>query len=219
MKNSQLYEERHQTGERSSGLLFFSIALVIFALFFCFRAYWVDTFGGVTVDGASMNKTLYHGENLIMRYYEEGEALQRGDIIVVDVTHYPDVQNYNTTLPEDRKITFLIKRLIATEGDKVYCEDGQVFICYAGQTEFIPLDEPYAYYPSESKRKEYDFGLYEVGEGEIFFLGDNRGNSMDSRYLENASHLKEELYKEKDVFGVVPAWAIEHQRILEKIFF
>ena len=56
--------------------------------------------------------------------------------------------------------------------------------------------------------------------GEIFFLGDNRLNSCDSRYQEyGGSHLKDKLYKATDVYGVVPEWALEHQEILAKIFF
>ena len=57
-----------------------------------------------------------------------------------------------------------------------------------------------------------------MGEGEIFFLGDNRNISMDSRYKEDMSHL-DRLYKETDIYGIVPQWAIDKQEDLEKIFF
>ena len=87
---------------------------------------------------------------------------------------------------------------------------------YAGTSEYVKLNEDYARY---TNAQEYDFQTeYVVGEGEIFFLGDNRNVSMDSRYNEGYSHLKG-LYKQSDIYGVVPEWAIEHKDVLENIFF
>lgn len=72
------------------------------------------------------------------------------------------------------------------------------------------LYEPYAYYAYD-----YGFALYEMGEGEIFFLGDNRTNSKDSRYKEGDSHFSDRLYKATDVYGVVPDWAIKYKAFLK----
>jgi signal peptidase I len=216
-KESQLYKSRFEIEERRSSFQFLIFLFVCIFAVFGFRIYWTDNFGGVQVDGASMNNTLYHGEELLMRYYDEGDALNRGDVIVVYAADYPEVIAYNKGKPASRQITYLIKRLIAIEGDKVKCVDGQIYICYAGTDEFVPLDEPYAHY---TNRSAYDFGEYTVGKDEIFFLGDNRNNSCDSRYQQSGgSHLSGRLYKEKDVYGIVPEWAIKNQAVLQKIFF
>lgn len=207
MQDGELYESRfHYKENRSNAVFLFVIALILCA-FMSFTYWWRTHFGGVQVDGASMNMTLYDGEMLLMDYYREGDRLDRGDVIVVDVREYPECGDTD----------FLIKRLIAVEGDKLYCENGQIYICYAGEQSYAPLQEDYAYYMNGDKHS-YDFAEYTVGEGEVFFLGDNRNNSLDSRYQEGKSHL-DRLYKQSDIYGVVPDWAIRYQTILEKIFF
>ncbi|MBQ7368912.1 MAG: signal peptidase I [Clostridia bacterium] len=210
LSDSELYEFRHGDKERRSNARFLCVILSLFIAFLTFSAWWTGAFGGVVVDGSSMNQTLYDGETLLMKYAKRDEA-KRGDIIVVYVGGYEECKSV--------KGDFLIKRLIAIEGDKVRCDNGQIEIMYAGTSEWTELSEPYAYYGNY--RFEYDFAEYTVGENEIFFLGDNRsgkGSSVDSRYQEGMSHL-EKLYQETDVYGIVPAWAIEHHEILSKIFF
>lgn len=210
LSDSELYEARHGFKESRSNARFLCVIFCIFLFFLSLGAWWTSNFGGVVVDGSSMYKTLYDGEKLLMRYAKNYKA-SRGDVIVIYVGGYEECESVNGE--------FLIKRLIATEGDKVRCQDGQIEIQYAGRESWEKLNEPYAYYANY--RSDYDFAEYPVGKGEIFFLGDNRsgkGSSMDSRYQENLSHL-DCLYKEADIYGVVPAWAIEHHEILSKIFF
>lgn len=62
-----------------------------------------------------------------------------------------------------------VKRVVGLPGDEVVLEDGQVFV--NGE----PLDEPYA------RLDQSDFGPVTVPEDSLFFLGDNRANSSDSR--------------------------------------
>lgn len=215
IKDNDLYEARFGYKERASNARFVFILLLIFWTFFSFRLWWTGNFGGVVVDGLSMSQTLWDNEKLIMRYTNERTQARRGDIIVVYVGGYEECKNIDGG--------FLIKRLIAVEGDKVRCTDGEVEICYAGTNEYVPLDEPYAYYGKNNKFKEnYDFAEYTVGEGEIFFLGDNRsseGSSIDSRYQETGKSHLDRLYKAKDVYGIVPKCAIENQKLFSFLFF
>jgi signal peptidase I len=63
-----------------------------------------------------------------------------------------------------------VKRVIAVSGDEVRIEGGQVFVNDA------PLDEPYVVFPDND-----DYGPVTVPDDHLFFLGDNRPNSSDSR--------------------------------------
>jgi signal peptidase I len=212
-KNNGMCEYPQETKRSSWG--FYAFVLLFIAAILLFRWYWTNSFGGVTVSGHSMDKTLYTGEQLLMQYTDGSDA-ERGDIIVVYVGGYKEFASTN----EANKTEYLIKRLIAMEGDTVKCENEKLYIRYAGTEEFVELPEEYAYYGNSMKL--YDFGghSYTVGKGEIFFLGDNRENSCDSRYKEfSGSHLDGRLYKATDVIGVVPQWAVEHKDTLEKIFF
>jgi signal peptidase I len=110
----------------------------------------------VRVDGFSMRPTLEDGEFVLvskMSYYFG--AVQRGDIIVF---HFP-------LDPKEE----LIKRVIGLPGDSISVRAGVVSV--NGQI----LKEPYiASAPAYS-------GDWQVAEGQLFVLGDNRNNSNDSK--------------------------------------
>ena len=184
------------------------VALIICICLTVFRQWWAKNIAGVIVDGVSMKQTLNDGDSLLMRYVTEDYQPKRGDVIVVNVSGYEECK--------DVESGYIIKRLIAIEGDKVRCTQGKLEIKYAGSKSWTTLDETsYAYYENDVK---LDFEEYTVGENEIFFLGDNRRNSKDSRFEEGLSHLNG-LYKEQDIYGIVPQWSIDHKEIIKQIFF
>ena len=212
IRDSELYESRFEVKARRSNARFYLLIMIIVLAMLGFRLYWTTNFGGVTVDGGSMRNTFVSGEQLVMKYVD-GEKAQRGDVIVVYVGDY---EEFNDPVPESQKTKYLIKRLIAIEGDTVYCKDGVVMLKKSGSEQWEALDEPYAYY---TDKKNYDFGEYVVQEGEIFFLGDNRNHSQDSRFGQPHGSRLDRLYKVDDIVGVVPTWAIEYKAIFQKILF
>ena len=216
LQNTALYESRFHYRENRSNVRFLAGLLIVFWALFCLLTMWRNTYGGVQVSGPSMLNTLKNGDYLLVDYYNPGDELPYGSVIVVDIEHYPEVQAHNAKHPNQEPTKYIIKRLIAKAGDKVRCTDGVVEVLYAGDTEYTTLFEPYAKYDD---KKAYDFLYeYEVGEGEIFFLGDNRNVSMDSRHNEGMSHLNA-LYKETDIYGVVPEWALKNKEKIKKVLF
>lgn len=145
----------------------------------------------VEVSGGSMEDTLFDGDILYADRYDEPN---RGDIIIIDVSPYSNEKIFHGK--------YIIKRLIALEGDSVKCEDNALYLRKAGTEEYVLLEEPYTNYRTD------DFEELTVGVGEIFFLGDHRTNSTDSRVAQVG------CLKLTDIVGVVPEWSIKHKGII-----
>ena len=171
MTEKDFYEQGFETGispeERQSrrpkkggGFVeFLVIVLVAFALVFGFvRPFVLEAF---YIPSESMVPTLEVGDRVfvnkfVYRFSDPG----RGDVVV-----FEDVEGET----ED-----LIKRVVAVGGDRVTFGRGVLRV--NGE----PQEEPYvnSRFPDNGS-----YGPTTVPEGHVFVMGDNRGNSRDSRFF------------------------------------
>jgi signal peptidase I len=137
------------------------------------------------VDGSSMNDTLYDGESVwVNKFTYRFNDPERFDVIVFP---YKYAEN-----------TFFIKRVIGLPGETVQIlEDGTILI--NGEV----LEENYGKEVIRSDRRGTASEPVLLGENEYFVMGDNRNDSMDSRYPNVGPITKDEMIG-KAVFRLFP---------------
>jgi signal peptidase I len=155
---------------RSRALALF--VLVIFSVVFFLRLF---VFSLYSVSTGSMENTLIPGDRIIvtgsfLNHSRLGEP-KRGDIII-----FRDDAGWLDGTPYAGET--LNKRVIGIPGDTVIgSEDGTVMV------NGTVIEEPYLKSPAETEvPKSLNVFNVTLGKDEFWVMGDNRGNSDDSRY-------------------------------------
>lgn len=149
--------------------------MVVVAIAYAFIIVFTQMFLSVVVSGDSMVPTLNDGDVLIVNKYRE---IKRGDIVIIN-----------------KGDKWVVKRVIALGGDTLEITNGIV------KVNDIPIEEDYILskegtYPSVER--------IEIKENEVYYLGDNRGGSYDSR--------REGPCSKEDVLGVVSYFSLKIKR-------
>jgi signal peptidase I len=134
--------------------IFGILAAVFIAAVLCY-------FFGMTTNvvGVSMEPTLYNGQEILIdRFRYVLSSPKRGDVVVF--------------LPNgNENAHYYVKRVVAVPGDKILVKDGTLYV-NGVESQWVT-------------EKLLDAGIaaneFVLGSGEYFCIGDNPGNSEDSR--------------------------------------
>ncbi len=154
------------------GILLTAPLIAVFLTVFVFQSYQVD--------GASMETTLSHNDRLIVwklpktwsKITGHGYIPKRGDIVVFVE---PSISQFG----QDPKKQ-LIKRVIGLPGEKVTVKDGRLIVYNREHPEGFEPDKTLPYGEAIQSDTPIEDTWY-IGPNEVFVVGDNRNNSLDSR--------------------------------------
>ena len=163
-------------------IIWFLLAVIIVIVF----AWLIVRFAlkKVSVIGSAMETTLYNGEDVIVNKTSYVLFPPKRDAVIA---FYPEQEEGDTMLRDDSIV--LIRRVIATPGEKVQIKEGNIYI--DGEV----IKEKYSFSPMVSAGVANS--EITLGEDEYFVLSDNRNDMDDSR---NASFTK---VKKENIIGKV----------------
>jgi signal peptidase I len=159
-------------------LILVALGVAILVKSFVIQAFYIPS--------ESMVPTLEVGDRVFVnKFLFDGGDIHRGDVIVFENPNQEELpdrgaiggfvhwlgEGIGFAQPENEDF---IKRVIALPGETIEIRNEVVYI------DGDPLDEPYL--TQAAKNSMGDYPIETVPEDSLFVMGDNRGNSADSRY-------------------------------------
>lgn len=131
------------------------------------------------------------------------ETIQEGDRVIASRLEYKfnDPERYDIAIFKypDNEDELFVKRIIGLPGETVNIVDGVVYITDTdGKTTKLRDD-----FVSEENKDNYN-GTFVVPEDCYFVMGDNRDNSVDSRYWTTTNFVSRDKFVGKVMFRYYP---------------
>jgi signal peptidase I len=153
-------EEAHGGGRLRNAVEWVAIVIAALAVAFVVKTFLIQAF---FIPSASMFPTLQDQDRvLVNKLSYRIHEVNRGDLVVFGRPPAEPATGINE----------LVKRVVGLEGEEVSARNGVVLI------DGRPLREPYL-----EGVPTADMAPVRVPEGHVFVMGDNRGNSRDSRFF------------------------------------
>ncbi len=183
--NEEVKKQKSKLRETLDFFLPIIIALIVAMLLKTF------IFANAVVPTGSMLNTIHEGDRIIASRIEYNfNDPERFDIIIFKA---PD------EVAKGNEKEYYVKRIIGLPGETVTIVNGVVYVANAsGKTTQLRDDFVTACTPTGN------FGPYTVPENSYFVMGDNRENSIDSRYWATTNYVDEDLIIGKVKFRYYP---------------
>lgn len=130
------------------------VLVILIVTIFTAKLFFIGVY---KVNGESMYPTFEDGQRIIAPLVKDKTVLEHDDVLMLDLN------------------IKMIKRLVALPGDTIKIEEGKVYV-NGELREKDPYTHVNLYDLSDNSTYEYT-----LKDDEYFVLGDNRGNSEDSR--------------------------------------
>lgn len=147
------------------------------------------------IPSGSMEPTLAVGQRVLVNRI--GMDFSEPHVGEIAVFHPPEGAEQQQCGPTPHTVTFggaacaepvakrsgvtFIKRIVAGPGDEIYVREGHVYRRMAGTTQFVAEKDPYIKACGSSPECNFITPI-KIPPGHWFMMGDNRGDSDDSRF-------------------------------------
>ncbi len=205
-EKKRLEEAKKKRKKKRANVIFFTIISIVLVFTVTYSLLYTFCFVNIYVSGASMENTLNSGDYVVAN---KNKKANYGDIVVIE-----DASTSGS---------WIIKRVIAKGGDHVWIisqdanpdnigvwllkaediPDGTEYEqkkYYTTLSNYTKLDEPYAKGLTTPNNNKPNDRWDNIGENQIFYLGDNRQNSSDSRTYGCCT--------QEQIVGVVENWSL-----------
>lgn len=184
-KETQEVKQEQDKKKSVLGEILDFIAPIIVALIIAMILKYV-VFANAIIPTGSMLNTIQENDRVIAsRLAYKFDKPERFDIAIFE---YPDNEEQ-----------LFVKRIIGLPGETVSIQDGTVYITGEdGKTHQLEED-----YVSDENKDHYN-GTFVVPENSYFVMGDNRDNSVDSRYWITTNFVSEDKLVGKVLFRYYP---------------